>query len=805
MKFTNSKNSSSSQKIDLNSNSSHYENSNKFNHPNLTLIKSSSAVPQSSKNQINLQSHQNQLNSLHHLNQLPLNVPFNSKFPISAFYEKVNNKWVLSDNWSLYGISGSNQRHWTRSIQDLNNKVDDSNHPPISSSLYHHASSAQLDSSIQYDMASTNSSNQKLDLPAGWNHTSRRGPLYVVPAIVITSLFIAISLLGLAIFLVMHRRDARRQAKIQNKNLLNQSNSSGNFQTHSNFKDEEEQIENIQNKKHIKKILKPLKKLTLIKIHKLSKKKQSASITKLDISNSSNQSSLPSVVIVQEAASSSSRLLNRSLRHRHHLTHQNQSQSPNLSNPHTTSDHQLISTPFTSQSSTNLSHVPNMSSNSTDLSSYSLNLQSNQDIGLHPPPQRLPSSALQTNHQTESLINNHLNLNSIDSSSINASTSNHAQSNISPSPTTNITHHSRKTSQTSLLDHSSSLSNLDDPRIIQNLNPSLNRSTHDLTISQPPIIPTNLGTFDVNHHNLPIPGSSSSASRPIISNSELDQVDPNTNTIISNHYQANRWRSQSFGPSDQINSHVWASDDLDTGTEQRANGILPPAYSQQNSEESNRVLEKQRANSISEEQENQAESTQEGQEEDPESTVFMVHVATDEKLIIERLMKMGSSPQGTAGQEPNSHSDIEPGQPGGSRECISDNAIEPSAPPWVSDQAESEPVDSSLNGKDQDLGMIVEDSVRLLDDCQVGMSDLNILPAPPEQLDYPSLNNMHHLINQGTKRQAYIKEEGSKANFNDFKNHQDDLEENAMLVLASAPPMLEEDAAVYPTAPPYGD
>ncbi|KAG0148110.1 hypothetical protein CROQUDRAFT_90650 [Cronartium quercuum f. sp. fusiforme G11] len=141
------------------------------------------------------------------------------KSPIPTYYENLNGVWVRSDNWNLYGLSGPTQRHQTRSLS-LNESEDQAN---TNSQLKYHSStrstnelapSTTNNNSLNTNSPSPSSSNSpssKLYLPAGWNHTSPRGPLYVVPAIVIASLFIAISVVGTVVCLVGRRRAAKRR------------------------------------------------------------------------------------------------------------------------------------------------------------------------------------------------------------------------------------------------------------------------------------------------------------------------------------------------------------------------------------------------------------------------------------------------------------------------------------------------------------------------------------------------------------------------------------------------------------------
>ncbi|KAH9823218.1 hypothetical protein DFH28DRAFT_1078271 [Melampsora americana] len=139
-------------------------------------------------------------------------IPVKSSIP--TYYEKVNGAWVLSDNWNLYGLSGPSQRHRARSLPT--NNAPRSTKQPRSAPLVHHTSLAARTSELESNAVLSNNTNSNtnssanLDLPAGWNHTSPRGPMYVVPAIVIASLFIAISVVGTVVCLVGRRRNNKR-------------------------------------------------------------------------------------------------------------------------------------------------------------------------------------------------------------------------------------------------------------------------------------------------------------------------------------------------------------------------------------------------------------------------------------------------------------------------------------------------------------------------------------------------------------------------------------------------------------------
>ncbi|EGG12056.1 uncharacterized protein MELLADRAFT_115120 [Melampsora larici-populina 98AG31] len=141
-----------------------------------------------------------------------LSIPVKSSIP--TYFENVNGTWVLSDNWNLYGLSGPSQRHRARSLPT--NNVQRSSKQPRSAPLVHHTSLAartnELESNASFSNSTNNNMNSStnLDLPAGWNHTSPRGPMYVVPAIVIASLFIAISVVGTVVCLVGRRRKNKR-------------------------------------------------------------------------------------------------------------------------------------------------------------------------------------------------------------------------------------------------------------------------------------------------------------------------------------------------------------------------------------------------------------------------------------------------------------------------------------------------------------------------------------------------------------------------------------------------------------------
>lgn len=141
-----------------------------------------------------------------------LSIPIKSRIP--TYYENVNGIWVLSDNWNLYGLSGPSQRHRPRGLPT--NSVPRSSKQPRSAPLVHHTSLAARTNEIESNASLSNNSNTNmnsstnLDLPAGWNHTSPRGPMYVVPAIVIASLFIAISVVGTVVCLVGRRRKNKR-------------------------------------------------------------------------------------------------------------------------------------------------------------------------------------------------------------------------------------------------------------------------------------------------------------------------------------------------------------------------------------------------------------------------------------------------------------------------------------------------------------------------------------------------------------------------------------------------------------------
>lgn len=136
----------------------------------------------------------------------------------------------IFSQWNLYGLSGPSQQHQARSLlgslspgltEPLHQSPDHSfnpiNHSHDSPLVHHHSltspPSTDLESnaSLTSGTSSSHAGSTNLNLPAGWNHTSPRGPLYVVPAIVIASLFIAISVVGTVVCLVGRRRTARRR------------------------------------------------------------------------------------------------------------------------------------------------------------------------------------------------------------------------------------------------------------------------------------------------------------------------------------------------------------------------------------------------------------------------------------------------------------------------------------------------------------------------------------------------------------------------------------------------------------------
>ncbi|PLW21490.1 hypothetical protein PCANC_05010 [Puccinia coronata f. sp. avenae] len=265
--------------------------------------------------------------STHHQTELRTvrksTLPINTKSPIPSFYEHLNGRWVLSDNWNLYGLSGSNTRHRARSLDEApSSTLAESN-----STLIHHASSAVNGppSTLQYDASpSTNSSssssstnnnnnnnNQKLYLPAGWNHTSKRGPLYATSVIIVASLLIAIAVLSTVLFLVLRRRARGRRRALLKEGILSSSDHHASHPKLSPREVEEGRGIVIAGRQHRIKyhIKQKFKRLTLVKINRSSRGKPLARVNRISVLSTQpgqQQPPPPSLVVVGEARRSRS-------------------------------------------------------------------------------------------------------------------------------------------------------------------------------------------------------------------------------------------------------------------------------------------------------------------------------------------------------------------------------------------------------------------------------------------------------------------------------------------------------------------
>ncbi|KNZ56879.1 hypothetical protein VP01_2297g3 [Puccinia sorghi] len=228
---------------------------------------------------------------------------------IPSFYENINGQWVLSDNWNLYGLSGSNQRHRARSLElDEAPNLAQSNLSSSASSLIHHSSALSSSPSLQYDVlpptnASSNTNNQKLYLPAGWNHTSKRGPLYATSVIIVASLLTAIAVLSTVICLV-----ARRRARGKRRAMLKEGLCSPSDPKLTPSEIEEGRAITTGRRSRLKNQIKlKLKQLTIVKINHSPSGKQLARISRINVHpGQPGDPHPPSLIIVNEARRSSS-------------------------------------------------------------------------------------------------------------------------------------------------------------------------------------------------------------------------------------------------------------------------------------------------------------------------------------------------------------------------------------------------------------------------------------------------------------------------------------------------------------------
>ncbi|CAH7686923.1 expressed protein [Phakopsora pachyrhizi] len=231
--------------------------------------------------------------------------PINPKTNVPTFCEYVNGQWVLSDNWNLYGVSGPAQRHRPRSLIEDNAPINPANHLNSSSLAVAHHAALTGEMLPLYEISPLNTGSQvsnstnngtKLYLPAGWNHTSPRGPLYVVPAIVTSSLFLALSVVGTVVFLVARRRAARNRAR---KASITQRD--GDRSRDLSFKDEESAVEMLEDRVSHRRhqASQRLKTLTIIKILRKAGGKREARVKRLSTAAISTNS--PSVILIEEA------------------------------------------------------------------------------------------------------------------------------------------------------------------------------------------------------------------------------------------------------------------------------------------------------------------------------------------------------------------------------------------------------------------------------------------------------------------------------------------------------------------------
>ncbi|WAQ82203.1 hypothetical protein PtA15_2A520 [Puccinia triticina] len=299
-------------------------------------------------------------------------VPVSAKAPIPSFYENLNGRWVLSDNWNLYGLSGSSQRHRPRSLDQAPSQ------PPSTPSLVHHASALNgTPASLQYDAAPLNSSStttpanttasQKLYLPAGWNHTSKRGPLYATSVIVVASLLIAVAVLSTVVCLVARRRARGRRKTQLKEGLLDPAaahspadhHPSHSHPTSTSSKLSPAEIEEGRGlqAKQLKHRLVPrkLSQLTLVKVFRSPRGKTQARISRISILPSSkpNEPPPPSLIVVGEArrsasfnSTSSFRCTGDALARRRTHSHRTESQSDETAEPNHQTLNGLLSVPI---------------------------------------------------------------------------------------------------------------------------------------------------------------------------------------------------------------------------------------------------------------------------------------------------------------------------------------------------------------------------------------------------------------------------------------------------------------------------
>ncbi|KAI7958852.1 hypothetical protein MJO28_002643 [Puccinia striiformis f. sp. tritici] len=757
-----------------------------LNHPYKKPIRHQQAVQPPSQQQLPLQPTTQQ--------HLSPNVPINTKAPIPSFYENLNGQWVLSDNWNLYGLSGSNQRHRPRSLDEASNQAPPSSPAPA---LIHHASGVNGSPSLQYDTTPVNTTspspssppsssspspnNTKLYLPAGWNHTSKRGPLYATSVIVVASLLIAVGVLSTVVYLVTRRR-ARGRRKAQLKEGLLEDPAStklspaqieeGRAANH-----HQERIKRVKDR-----VQQKLKELTIIKIHRSPRRGGEQPVARISrisvLTGKPGEPPPPSLIIVGEQARRSTSFASNSS---FHCTGERQSSTRRRTRSHRTlsqSDETLASTPGSStlHTSNGLLAVPNLRKPSTaTMTTRNSTFTAAQAI---PDPESLATGPIEINTPIE------------------------AQSEHEP--TANTTRIERAISTTSRGTHRYQ-PDLEGESIER---PMLSIDTVDPVCVTLPTRHQEAGrtSVDPNYrscreiirarsstscsHQVGRPNLSESLRSPV-SLSELHFGIPPL-PIEALHLPDQftvRGRSQSIQPfSLSCRSTIPRTlpDHLPIETSFMSGDPLPPAYSGRattstSNNRTSRAFEKQRMTDDDGDH-HQIDSPQRQidhrshrsplQEENGNSHgPFVAHVATDDKLVLRTLLSMGSTPtmrSRTMGEKEELFGEggttLETGQDDeGTGETSSRNTrrsildineeFRPSAPPLLASPEEegSLPERFETGGYEKAEPMATESiNFPILNDDQVGSSDqgMTILPAPPTQFiirfDPSSSLPIHH-------------------------------------------------------------
>lgn len=719
------------------------------------------------------------------------NLPVNSKSPIPSFYEYVNGKWVLSDNWNLYGLSGSSSRHRARSLDELSSAPPSD---PSSSHLAHHASAVPSSPILQYDTTLSNSSSsssnnaQKLYLPTGWNHTSQRGPLYATSVIVVASLVIAVGVLSTVVFLVARRRDRNRKANLQSRSSTHStiSTTQATHPSSAPFPDKQtlEEIEEgrVKRARHRlrSRLNRRLQQLTLVKINRFTNGRSRARISRVTVTTHPNDPPPPSLIVVGEVRRSTSsnsplsgclnpgrqNLSRRSLRSDHAADPQTFFDNTNptqASGPEGGNGHSIID-PSSHPSTPSAIPLPSVPQpipiqSLPDINDLGLPSSSNDpqyQLDFHPgsfdyedglpdlvsepgpsmisPPSGSSDSPPDPDHSS-------LNRPFIPLTAIQSNSSPHHHTDH-PSATTIR----RELSRVSVNPNYRSYREIIRARAISTISPAFDSAqpsslAHSGSLSSLPRLSS--GSSDHLSH------------RP----SPLDSVDP----AIARS-QAGVFRS----PSNYSNRTVMAeglTDHHPAAEQVRYQSVIghilrhspsPPAYSSQSMtlRPTTRANEKQRM--IDEDLEEAVNSTGHPSFRSPPEgcaigdnfhsdlpTPYVAHVATDDKLILGSLLAMGSSPgdgnQQTQGEKDSRLAEgigVENARVLGEADVDLVDVV-PSAPPLhFEDQGRFELLSDGRRANDDLKTRENNRSVRghiSLDDEQVGRKDLNVLPAPSAQ------------------------------------------------------------------------